>query len=148
MKDALFPNIKTTHLVFTIKSHKYFPHQSTQKYVSFKHVVVMKHIKFVLLMHWPSHTSTGQLFSLVRGNGECHGLECIQCMHTNVTTSHVNAPTGRVLSRPKVASSATHGQDAPAWVGRNNKIVVSGLRSTMAAPEGTCCQWIDSKQQA
>ena len=34
--------------------------------------------------------------------------------HTYVTTSHVNAPTGRVPSRPKVASSATHGQDAPA----------------------------------
>ena len=34
--------------------------------------------------------------------------------HTYVTTSHVNVPTGRVPSRPKVASSATHGQDAPA----------------------------------
>ena len=47
----LIPKYQNHAFGFTIKSHIYFPHPSIQKYVSFKHMVVMKHIEIVLYMH-------------------------------------------------------------------------------------------------
>ena len=68
-----------------------------------------------------------------------------------VTNCHKDVPTGPVPSRPKVASPATHGQDAPAklppkggWVGTKS-CRLTGFDPSMATDE--CHMFpIDQKQ--